>query len=96
MEKLSALSLDADTTMIFLSGLLNSVQRTKAAVIQDLPTPRNAWIWSRFGPCCRYSAIHNCALVGAGRLRCVHTAVRKYLKSSCNLDSIFIYHTQHL
>lgn len=48
---LSARSLDAEMIIIFFSGLLNRTQRTKAPVIQLLPTPRNAWICKRFGPC---------------------------------------------
>ena len=48
---LSARSLDAEIIMIFFSGLLNRVHRTKAPVIQDLPTPRNACICKRLGPC---------------------------------------------
>ena len=87
IEKLSALSLDADITMIFLSGSLNNTHNTKAAVIQDLPTPLKALICNRFGPCCKYSAIANCALVGLGRLSSCHTNERKTLKSSLILAS---------
>ena len=89
IEKASALSLEAETTITFLSGSLNNVQRTNAAVIQDLPTPRNAWICNLLGPFCKYSAIQSCALVGGGNVKCVQTAVRKYLKSSCSCFSIF-------
>ena len=50
---LSARSLDAEIIIIFFSALLKRVQRTKAPVIQDFPTPRNAWICKRLGPCCK-------------------------------------------
>ena len=46
-------ALDADIIIIFFSESLNSVHKTKAPVIQDLPTPRKAWICNLFGPCCK-------------------------------------------
>ena len=48
---LSARSLEAEMIMIFFSLLLKRVHNTKAPVIQDLPTPRKAWICKRLGPC---------------------------------------------
>ena len=53
MDMLSARSFDADIIIIFFSLSLNSVHNTKAPVIQDLPTPRKAWICNLFGPCWR-------------------------------------------
>ena len=50
IDILSALSLDAEMIIIFFSLSLNNVHKTKPAVIQDLPTPRNAWICKRLGP----------------------------------------------
>jgi hypothetical protein len=50
---LSARSFEAEMIMIFFSGLLKRVHNTNAPVIQLLPTPRNAWICSRLGPCWR-------------------------------------------
>ena len=51
IDMLSARSLDAEMIIIFRSGSRKSVHRTKAPVIQLLPTPRKAWIWRRLGPC---------------------------------------------
>ena len=42
IDMLSARSFDAEIIMIFFSGLLKRVHNTKAPVIHDLPTPRNA------------------------------------------------------
>jgi hypothetical protein len=53
IDMLSARSLDADMIIIFFSGSLKSVHKTKAPVIQDLPTPLKAWICNLFGPFCR-------------------------------------------
>ena len=53
IDMLSARSLEAEMIMIFFSALLKSVQRTKAPVIQLLPTPRKADICRRLGPCWR-------------------------------------------
>jgi hypothetical protein len=50
VEKSSARALDAETTKMFLWGSSKSWWQTKAEVIQDLPTPRNAMMQDRLGP----------------------------------------------
>lgn len=67
--KLSALSLDADSTMNLSCGSIRRLQTTKAAVIQLLPTPRKASVTLRRGPYWSQRAMSSWTGVGSGRPR---------------------------
>ena len=73
-----------------MSLSFQSTHSTKAAAIQLLPSPRNAWICRRFGPFCRYPAMASCALVGLGRSNYFQTRERNKGKESKSCSSMVL------